>query len=138
MANLIIIRLHPVNPIKGDDFTAYLNNLTIKAFDLSFANGTTGDLIGQANGVWTPPLDPTDPALHDIDITAKQLIQHYSIITINPGPPIIQETVLEAVATAVIRINPPAGHPEYQTSDVRLEITNNGKNIADQNLDFNM
>src|SRR5437667_9747643 len=137
MPSLIIIRLHPVNPTKGSDFTSYLNNLTIKAFDLSFAESTTGILIGQASGVWTPPSDPTDPGLHSININNTQIIQHFSIITITPLP-LIQVVELEAVATAVIRVSPPAGHPEYQTSDVRLEITNNGKKVADQNLDFNV
>jgi receptor-binding and translocation channel-forming TcA subunit of Tc toxin/ABC toxin-like protein len=138
MSDLIIIRLHPVNPTDGVTFTSYLNNLSIAAFDLSFANSTTGDQIGQASGVWTPPSsDPTDPGLHQIDINNTQIIQHFSVITDNAVFPPVQ-VVAEAVATAVIIVNPPPGHREYQTSDLRLQITNNQRGIADQNLDFNV
>jgi hypothetical protein len=38
----------------------------------------------------------------------------------------------------VIVVNPPAGHPEYQTSDLRLQITNGAVLVLDQNLDFNV
>jgi hypothetical protein len=139
MPSLIIIRLYPVKPTAGATFTPYLNNLSITAFDLSFANSTTGVQIGQASGVWTPPsTDPHDPGLHQININATQIIQHFSIVTDNTQFPPVQRVELEAVATVVIIVNPPPGHPEYQTSDLRLQITNANLQIADQNLDFNV
>jgi hypothetical protein len=135
MANLIIIRLHPVNPTDGANFTSYLNNLQIEAFDLTFGDPKKGVSVGKAKGVWTPPsTNPLDPGLHQINLTNTQIIQHFSIVTIG----LVHVVKVEAVATAVIALNPPAGHHEYQTTDLRLEITNNSRKILDQNVDFNV
>ena len=38
MADLIILRLHPGQQISPADFRAYLQGLTITAYDLSYAN----------------------------------------------------------------------------------------------------
>ncbi len=144
MPNLIIVRLHPVNPVDGPAFTSYLNNLTIKAFDLSVGDpavGVSGPKIGvqigEAKGAWAPPsANPSDPKLIDFSPATPKIFQHFSI-DIPPGG-ILPTVQLEAVATAVIVVTPPPGHPEYQTSDLRLEIANNGRRILDQNVDFNV
>ena len=41
MPTLLVIRLLPVEPISGDDFTTYLDGLSIAAHKLSF-NDPTG------------------------------------------------------------------------------------------------
>ncbi len=38
MPTLLVIRLHPVDPITGDEFTNYLNGLSIAAHDASFGD----------------------------------------------------------------------------------------------------
>jgi hypothetical protein len=48
-ADLIIIRIHPVNPTDGASFTDSLKGLTISIFDRSYANSTSGTLIGSAS-----------------------------------------------------------------------------------------
>lgn len=62
MPSLLVIRLHPVEPISGDDFTNYLDGLTITAFEISF-NNQAGTQIGQAQ--YLPPNDP-----------ATRIVQH--------------------------------------------------------------
>ena len=57
MGNLIIIRLHPDKPIKGDVFTSYLDGLTITAYDLSCGDPKVGKIVGSAT--YLPP--PTPP-----------------------------------------------------------------------------
>jgi hypothetical protein len=139
MSDLIIVRLHPANPTSGGAFTSYLTNLSISAFDLSFADSKTGVAIGTADVAWSPPsTNPGDPGLTDTSglSPTPNIFQHYSIVL---DPMTLSFVVeLEAVATAIIQVNPPAGHPEYQTSDLRLEITNNGRKVADEDLDFNV
>jgi hypothetical protein len=64
MPNLIIIRLHPDQPVAGDKFTSYLQGLTITAYDISFAHAkrdlATLMQIGQAKF-----LDGGDPNYSD-------------------------------------------------------------------------
>jgi hypothetical protein len=138
MPNLIIIRLTPANPTSGDDFTNYLTNLHIKAFDLSFNESKKGVPIGEASGAWSPPSDPLDPKLTDFSPATPRIFQHFSkVLVMSPLPP-TEVIKPEAVATAVIEIKPLFGHTEYQTTDLRLEITNDGLTILDQNVDFNV
>ena len=138
MPDLIVIKLTPANPTSGEDFTKYLTNLNIKAFDLSFGEPKIGVLIGHASGAWFPPSDdPTDPGLIDFSPATPTIFQHFSFVTINPIGP-VQVVKREAVATAVIAVRLPSGHTEYQTADLRLEITNNGRRILDQHVDFNV
>lgn len=54
MPDLIILRLHPIEPMSGSDFRTLLNGLTITAFDLSFAKSVGGDQIGVAQGLADP------------------------------------------------------------------------------------
>ena len=142
MADLIIIRLHPTNPTDAASFTNYLTNLSIAAFDLSFVDSRVGNLVGSAAGAWSAPsnvlFDPADPNLIDFTVGGgnPRIFQHYSVRDISFLP--IPFVELELVATAVIEVNLPAPIPEYQTSDLRLELTNNGRTIVDTQVDFNV
>jgi hypothetical protein len=133
MPSLLVIRLHPVEPIPGADFTSYLNGLTIRALDISF-NNQAGSPIGQAQylplppnplGILQPPLDPN-----------TRIVQHYAIPRDNP----LAGLQPQAVATAIIidpRPDPPAGG-EYRTADIRLVITRNGNEIAHKPIYYNV
>jgi Tc toxin complex TcA C-terminal TcB-binding domain len=135
VADLIIIRLHPIKPTDSATFTSYLSKLTISAFDLTFAETKKGVPIGQATGVWTPASNnPADPKLKDFSPANPGIFQHFSIVTSG----LSQTVELEAVATAVIVVNAPVGHTEYQTSDLHLEILNNGRKVLDERLEFNV
>ena len=50
MPTLIILRLHPVAPVDSATFASFVNGLTIRAFDLSFADSVAGLDIGSASG----------------------------------------------------------------------------------------
>ncbi|KYC35938.1 hypothetical protein WA1_48895 [Scytonema hofmannii PCC 7110] len=130
MPSLLVIRLHPVEPIPGDDFTSYLNDLTIEALDISF-NNLTGSLIGQAQylplppnplGTLPPPLDPN-----------TRIVQHYAF----PDNP-LDGLQPQAVATAVIQIPDPPVGGEYRDVDIRLEITRGGSEIAHKPVYYNV
>src|SRR5215210_489606 len=136
MPDLIVLRLHPVKPEAAAQFTNYLNNLTIQAFDLSVSHPAgehpagmqpDGELIGE---VKNPP-----------DAGAQTgIVQHEVDDVLGfPHP--------AAAATAVIEFTPPAGgHVEYPGegtsqqgySDIRLEITRDGKKIVDRTIDYNV
>ena len=113
MPSLLVIRLHPVEPISGNDFFInYLAGLTITAFEISF-NNQAGSQIGQAQ--YLPPNDP-----------ATRIVQHFDGNT------------PKAIATAVIEIPDPPVGGEYRTADVRLVITRNGNEIAHKPIYYNV
>src|SRR5713226_9786521 len=116
MPDLIILRLHPVEPAMGVDFTNYLKDLTITAFDLSFAH-PEGEQVGQAK--------------YDNNIALTDIVQHTQ-------PPVGAGLPL-AAATAVIQLQPPPGHPEYQFTDLHLTIERGvpPHTIADRTIDYN-
>jgi len=58
MASFIIIRLHSVVPVNGMDFQAYLDGLTITAFDLRTEGDPPEALIGTAEYLAPPPPAP--------------------------------------------------------------------------------
>lgn len=115
MPRLIILHLHPEEPTSGADFAGYLSNLTIEAFDVSFAH-----LGGQPIG--TASFNPV-PALSSI-------IQHVRMEGVPPG------LEPQAVATAVIEVNAP--WPEYTTSDVFLRVRRGSKRIAVNAINYNV
>ncbi len=154
MDRVILVRLYSTKPVKPSDFTGYLQNLTIQAFDLSFANPSAGDPnsatpgapIGTASGLWTP--NASYPATHigtDLpatnsgppasitvpDLNATGILQHFHI-----GPASGNQCPIElrSVATAVIKITEP--NPEYVTSDIRLVFASQGHSFIGPNLDF--
>ncbi|HEX4966043.1 MAG TPA: neuraminidase-like domain-containing protein [Thermoanaerobaculia bacterium] len=130
MANLIIIRLHPTQPVDANTFTGYLKGLTITAFDLSVTDVQGTQPIGNpAQYLPTNPKKKSNPK--------NRIFQHYVLVpappSIPPAPPI---PTLQAVATAVIEV--PAGGAEYLSSDIRLEIRRGAETIADRSINYNV
>jgi hypothetical protein len=127
--SFLVIRIHPVEPVSGDDFKDYLDGLTITAFDISFNNPEDGVQIGNP-AQYISPTDQDNPPDQD-----NPLIP-------NPNTQIVQHHVglkLKAVATAVIEIpDPPDGEEHYLNPDVRLDITRNGNEIAHNQNYYNV
>ena len=139
MSNLIVIRLHPDEPVSGTDFTTYLQGLTINAYDLSYANPVanpaTATLIGSATF-----LDQADPNFGDI--TKNQIQQHATLLNL-PFPAALVTVDVggsspESVATAMIVVNEPAGYAEYVTPDLMLQITRAGVTITETTLYYDV
>ncbi|MCP3818810.1 insecticidal toxin complex protein [Streptomyces sp. A3M-1-3] len=129
MASLLVLRLHPVEPVDGPDFAHHLEGLTINAWDLTTNSPLRGFEIGTA--AYVAPEQPDVPWIPHPDT----LIAQHSIV---PLPPDI-EPVMQAVATAVIKVpDPPPGHPEHATRDLRLEISRQGKQIVHRQVYFNV
>jgi hypothetical protein len=134
--DLIILRLHPAEPMKGPDFTACLAGLAITAYDLSFADSVGGVKIGTAQGLADPHTGA--PGNNSVNVTVAAILQHYIDIFDPISLTVIRK--LEAAATAVIVINAPAGHHEYPAAgafDLRLELRRGGLDIIDHTLDYN-
>jgi hypothetical protein len=139
MPQVILVRLVPMKPTSGADFSNYLANLSIRAFDLSFGNTADGTLVGQAKGAWIPNagLNAVGPAFTP---ATQRILQHFSVYLVsNPPPPFNMdpEVRLEAVATAVIELNPPPA-VEFNTTDLRLEIKQGTQLVSYERLDFNV
>lgn len=119
---LIVIRIVPTESVEPATFTAALNNLSIEALELSFAN-PDGLSIGTAS--YLPPTnlpaspDPFNPPIPTQD-PATRIVQHFEI---DGGGPFERNDF--SVATAVINI---PVTPEYDTVDLLLKITR-GPNI---------
>jgi hypothetical protein len=138
MPQVILVRLVPIKPTSGANFSAYLTNLSIRAFDLSFGNTADGTLVGQAQGAWIPNtgINASGPAFTP---ATQRILQHFSVypVQVNPLPnPPDPDVRIEAVATAVIELNPPA--TEFNTTDLRLEIRQGTQLVAYERLDFNV
>ncbi|MEU9899981.1 neuraminidase-like domain-containing protein [Streptomyces phaeochromogenes] len=129
---LIVIRLHPVEPIDGNDFKPYLDDLVIEAFDLSAQNAQLGVSLGTTTYAQPVPPPPPQQPTPWIPAPTTGIVQHFDPPDLNNPP-----TAL-AVATAVIVVNPPAGHPEHRESDLRLKITRGGKEILHGQLYYNV
>src|SRR5258708_35572632 len=152
--NLIVLRLHPIEPVTAADFEKNsLEGLTITAYDLSYAYptpaqslkaGTTGDIIGQAQYLK--------------DLTKTRIVQHVQVVqeppTIIPVPPFFipgkTDSIPQSVATAIIQVDAPGqpatGTPEYESRDIYLVITREVQNpdgttttrrIVDTTIDYN-
>jgi Tc toxin complex TcA C-terminal TcB-binding domain len=143
MPSLLIIRLHPVEPITGDAFTSYLDGLSIEAHDLSF-NAPDGNAPAFGTASYIAPTLPPSGTRSDstpVQNSNNRITQHFKITTRNSttSPPVLL-SIREffAIATAVIEIpDPPAGG-EYRTADVRLVITRNGNAIAHKPIYYNV
>lgn len=142
MPDVIVLRLHPDKPISGAEFTSYLDGstpgnpntrLSITAFDISFGN-LVGTQINQAQRI--PPDDSQVPPVED---SQNRIFQHFDVIDDpnDPNAPPQKITRWHSVATAVIDI-PPGVLPEYDTSDVRLDIQRDGQQIVDRNRYYNV
>ncbi len=137
MPEVILVRLVPMKPTSGATFSSYLTNLSIRAFDLSFGNSATGTLIGQAQGAWVPAEGPgaSGPAFTPAN---QRIVQHFTVYQVNPiPPPNVFDVRREAVATAIIELNPPPA-TEFNTPDIRLEIKQGTQLVAYERLDFNV
>jgi len=139
MPQVILVRLVPKKPTDGANFSAYLANLSIRAFDLSFGNSADGTLIGEAQGAWVPNtgLNASGPAFTP---ATQRIVQHFSVYPVpNPSPPplLFADVRLEAVATAIIELTAPQT-TEFNTADLRLEIKQGTQLVAYERLDFNV
>lgn len=137
MPSLLVIRLHPVEPIAGDDFTKYLNGLSIDAHEVSFSDPAgTGAAFGTATYIAPNlPLSPSPDPRPGQDPN-NRITQHFS----TSGPDINGDSAREffAVATAVIEIpDAPAGG-EYKDSDIRLVIKRGANEIVHKQIYFNV
>lgn len=138
MPELIILRLHPSEPMDPGDFCVLLTGLTIDAFDLSFAEPTDGDPAGSATGLADAHLPSTTN--YNVAIGTGRILQHYVDVP-NPPPPGNRERRLESVATAVIVVTPPAAPPEYPTVtdlDLRLEVSRGPMTLISRRLHYNV
>jgi hypothetical protein len=139
MPELILVRLVPKSPTSGATFSGYLTNLSIRAFDLSFDDSADGTLVGQAQGAWVPNvgINASGPAFTPAN---QRILQHLSVhpkeVNQFPAPP-EPEVHLEAVATAIIELNP-APATEFNTADLRIEIRQGTQVVAYERLDFNV
>ena len=138
MSSLIIIRLHPAAPMSADDFRNALTGLTVAAYDRAF-DQLDGVPLGTATGLADAPPSPGIPLDDLVDITAKGIIQHFTTAPAGPPPEVLR--TMEAVATAVIVPNPPAGHPEYpgpESYDLKLVLTRGADTFPDLTFDYNI
>ena len=130
MSTLLIIRLHPAEPVTGDEFTNYLKGLSIAAHELSFDDpGGSTPAFGTA-GYFAPKL-PASPSKNPAPVPdpKSRITQHFEII---PGatPKNLATRNFFAVATAVVEIPDAPKGREYRTVDVRLVITRDGSEIV--------
>lgn len=139
---VVLLTLLPSAPRDPGLFQADLKDLKIDAFDLTVKDNQDGDPVGTCAGVLGAQGELiTGP----IDITPRQ--------TNPPAPPKLKTAILPhfklqlqapvvvplSVATAVIVLNIPAGHSEFDTLDLRLVITRNGNAIGKSPpLEFNV
>lgn len=156
MAQLIIIRLHPIEPISAEEFTEYLNDLSITAYELSY-----NDPTGKEHEGWTamyyppsfpppmadPPVDlPTgfsyylNPEVSPLQDDRTRIVQHYRVRHWDTAPPLMRVFSIDnyAVATAVIEIDDPSPHSEYQTVDLRLSILRGENELVHNRVYYNV
>lgn len=133
MPQLIVLRLHPAEPVNGADFTDYLEDLSITVSDLALDMPSGVQVVPIGTADYLPPTDldlPQDPPEYDPDTL---ITQHFETIQNPIGPPTFQ---LVAVATAVIPI--PGTPVEFLTSDLRIEVKRGTQTILKRDLDFNV
>jgi hypothetical protein len=130
MPNYIVLRLTPAVPVDPGTFTNYLNGLTVKVYEISYAHpqaGMPGDPtppLGSASYHAGTPVALPAPAGAPPYVTYPantSVAQHYEleialgeVVAIN----------FQSVATAVIEY--PGGGPEYVAPDLRIELDRTG------------
>lgn len=136
---LIIIRLHPEEPVTGDEFTNYLKGLSIAVHELSFRD-PEGDGPALGTAAYVAPKLPASPSKNPAPVpdAKTRISQHFEII---PGATAKDSSTrgLFAVATAVIEI--PKDFPwrsEHRSLDLRLVITRDGKEIVQKQVYYNV
>ncbi|PYP83713.1 MAG: insecticidal toxin complex protein [Blastocatellia bacterium AA13] len=137
MPSLLVIRLHPSEPVTGDEFTNYLNSLSIAAHELSI---TDPDGVGPAFGTaayFAPNLPPSpSPKPSPVPDSKTRVIQHFEIVPVAGIKNFARN--LFAVATAVIEIPDALITREFRTVDARLVITRDGGEIIHKQLYYNV
>lgn len=140
MPRIIAIKLLPKDAVAADDFTAYLEDLTITVHDASFLDPAAeepGAEIGTAT--YIPPTLPPSPSPDpdpqpDAD---TRIVQHFGREVVSSPPPLFNRLMF-SVATAVIEI--PDGVPavEHETVDLRITIERGGTTIEHKRRYFNV
>lgn len=141
MPSLLVIRLHPVEPITGDDFTSYLTGLSIDAHEVSFDDPAgTGPAFGTATYIapTSLPLSPDPIPPIPVQDPNNRITQHFSITPVGLAGDFARN--FSAVATAVIEIpDPPVGGGgEFRTADIRIVITRDGNEMVHKQLYYNV
>jgi hypothetical protein len=121
MAKFIVIRLHPDKAMQGTQFSSYLLDLEIKAFDASFT-----DPAGQQPGA----------LLGSTKLPPSKIVQH-KVPHPDPVKAAEGEVLLKAVASAGIALpaQPPA---EYAGPDILLHVLRGGELIRKVSVDYNV
>lgn len=114
MANYLVLRLVPKEPVGAVDFTPYLQNLSFDVLDVSFASAPGGTSILTSGGF-------------------AETVQHQRDTAVFPPPPVWTS---QSVATAVLEIDLPS--PEYREPDVVLVISRSSVEIARLSLGYNV
>lgn len=118
MPDIIVIRLHPEEPTTGTEFSSYLADLKIEAWDVSFAKP-------KVNVNLDPPIGS---AAIDANPAATRIAQHWLP---KPGfPP-------AATATAILEITSPPP-TEYADADVVLRVTRGTKLVGVYVAEYNV
>ncbi|MEE8550195.1 MAG: neuraminidase-like domain-containing protein [Gemmatimonadota bacterium] len=139
MPQLIVVRLHPAEPVDADVFRTSLNDLKITAHDIRVqppapappALGSASILNIKTN-YYLDPAGAVDPA-------NARIFQHF----VNAPHPIFPLFIIrtwESVATAIIEVTtpPPVEYPAPEFLDVRLEIERAGKTILHKTIHYNV
>ncbi len=123
MPNFIVLRLMPAVPVDEATFAKYLDGLTVKVYDISYAHPDAGKAGDPTPPLGTAKYNPGTPNVPKpvgsppfVTYPANTTIaQHYGLTTA------LGEVIgvdFQSVATAVIQY--PGGGPEYVAPDLRI------------------
>ena len=143
MPELIVLRLHPREPMDPDDFRDTIKQLTITAFDLSTAESREGVEIGEAKGLASVHAAGN----HTANISGpnkRRIFQHYvDWLDTATAPPTLKRA-RRSVATAVIEVETTPGteYPTADSYDLRFEIKRgpaaSARTIVSRRLEYNV
>jgi hypothetical protein len=126
MADLIVIRIHPVKPTDGATFANSLKGLSIAVLDRSYGHSTPGHVL--------ETVADTQIGVADFDHPNRDtgaIVQQLALPPNQPPLPL-------AAATAAIVIDRKAEGAEYQMPDLLLTIMRDGVQIADSSINYNV
>ena len=143
MPSLLVIRLHPVEPISvnpdtGAGFSEYLTGLSIAAHEVSFNDPAgSGPAFGTAAYISPTSLPPSPDPIRPVPVQDpnNRITQHFNIAPFGLGD---FARNFSAVATAVIEIPDPGVGGEFRTADVRLVITRGGNELVHKQICYNV
>jgi len=138
MPSLLVIRLHPVEPVTGDEFSNYLKGLSIAAHELSF-NDPNGSQPAFRTAACLAPKLPDSPSKNPAPVPdlRSRITGHLEIIA-RAKPSDLSARNFNAVATGVIEILDRPADRKYRTADVRLVITRVGGEILHKQVYYDM